>query len=627
MAVFYISSSGGSDANSGTSETTAWATLSKITAITAGDTVYLKRGDTWYEPFPTIPSTAGYQTWISTYGTGANPVVSGYKTVTGAWTNTGGNVWKIDITNAANYTGLQSTNTDVGFLKVDGVIYGYKFSTLGGIVNQWDFYSDAQYLYVYSTSNPAGSTVQFTVDVKLLLIRSYSSIYNIDLQGTGGHGAAAQPTTTKSNLIGMKISEIGGSYLDGYGSGTTRYGNAIQFGGGMDTAEVTGCTISDVYDAAFTSQGSTGTDWKNIWVHHNYITRCTQAFEHWCTNASAGFFNNVIENNICTNTGYGWGYDVRPDKDAAVPILFYEWTVTSSDITFRNNVFFKSRKGLYYSLTYNQSGTFPAISSYSNNIFLQEGQNIISSSYPVESSAAFVTATGKEKKSNFYPVAFDVQSVSDLISLNQAFLSANAAFQKSLLSQIGNNSADIRNSEAKFDRMFTTVDLFWDATNKRLGMGTNTPQSPLHLYISSNTYTQFQAGSMNMSSTNSNTPIYDLNSQGGANILRGRKNTVATFDLTADGKMIIQSTITATGTTGNQTINKPTGTVNIAAAGTSVIVTNNLVTASSIVYCVIRKNDTNSVAIKSVVPAAGSFTINLTTAPAAEISIGFIVFN
>lgn len=87
------------------------------------------------------------------------------------------------------------------------------------------------------------------------------------------------------------------------------------------------------------------------------------------------------------------------------------------------------------------------------------------------------------------------------------------------------------------------------------------------------------------------------------------------------------NTTTTAGTTGNQTINKSSGTVNIAAGGTTVTVTNSLVTATSLVFAVIRTNDANGTSIKSVVPAAGSFVININTAPAAEISIGFFVIN
>ena len=98
------------------------------------------------------------------------------------------------------------------------------------------------------------------------------------------------------------------------------------------------------------------------------------------------------------------------------------------------------------------------------------------------------------------------------------------------------------------------------------------------------------------------------------------------FRVGNSGKITFDSTITAAGTTGDQTINKPSGTVNIAAAGTTVTVTNNLVTTSSIVTAVVRTNDTTAY-IKNVVPSAGSFVITLGAAATAETSIGFIVNN
>ena len=88
----------------------------------------------------------------------------------------------------------------------------------------------------------------------------------------------------------------------------------------------------------------------------------------------------------------------------------------------------------------------------------------------------------------------------------------------------------------------------------------------------------------------------------------------------------VDATITPALTTGDRTINKAAGTVNIAAAGTTVTVTNSLVTANSLVFAVIRTND-GTATIKNVVPAAGSFVINLTAAATAEVSIGFYVVN
>lgn len=98
------------------------------------------------------------------------------------------------------------------------------------------------------------------------------------------------------------------------------------------------------------------------------------------------------------------------------------------------------------------------------------------------------------------------------------------------------------------------------------------------------------------------------------------------FQILNSDKIQLAATNTTVGTTGNQTINKISGTVNIAAAGTTVTVTNNLVTAASIVLCVIRTGDTTAV-IKSVVPGAGSFVITLGAAATAETSVGFLVLN
>lgn len=88
----------------------------------------------------------------------------------------------------------------------------------------------------------------------------------------------------------------------------------------------------------------------------------------------------------------------------------------------------------------------------------------------------------------------------------------------------------------------------------------------------------------------------------------------------------MSGTVTAGGTTGAQTINKPSGTVNFAAGATTLVVTDNLVTTDSIISCVVMANDATAI-IKNVVPASGSFTIRLNAAATAETKVGFIVVN
>ena len=83
---------------------------------------------------------------------------------------------------------------------------------------------------------------------------------------------------------------------------------------------------------------------------------------------------------------------------------------------------------------------------------------------------------------------------------------------------------------------------------------------------------------------------------------------------------------TNTGTVGAVTINKAAGRVNIAAAGTSVVVTNSLVTAASKVFAVVAQADATAY-VRNVVPAAGSFTITLGAAATAQVAIDFFVVN
>lgn len=109
-------------------------------------------------------------------------------------------------------------------------------------------------------------------------------------------------------------------------------------------------------------------------------------------------------------------------------------------------------------------------------------------------------------------------------------------------------------------------------------------------------------------------------------------NTIKSFDVyngstwnSFGDQIIVPATNTAALTTGAQTINKISGTVNIAAGDSSVVITNSKVSASSLVIPFIRTNDATA-RIKNAVPGNGSVTIR-TTPVTAETSIGFLVIN
>jgi hypothetical protein len=133
-----------------------------------------------------------------------------------------------------------------------------------------------------------------------------------------------------------------------------------------------------------------------------------------------------------------------------------------------------------------------------------------------------------------------------------------------------------------------------------LGIRTNNPKAPVH--IGTNPTASANYGTLSLGTpaafdgatsgfftgVAAGTAIaVNLASGGTSDLLNMQVAGVGRFKISSAGKPTFDSTITAGGTTGNQTINKPSGTVNIAAAGTTVTVTNSLVSTSSIVIAVV----------------------------------------
>ena len=96
------------------------------------------------------------------------------------------------------------------------------------------------------------------------------------------------------------------------------------------------------------------------------------------------------------------------------------------------------------------------------------------------------------------------------------------------------------------------------------------------------------------------------------------------FD-TTDG-LIVPKTITAGGTTGAQTINKTAGSVNFAAAATSLVVTNSFVDANSVIIATVATDDTTMKSVAAVA-GAGSFTLYANAATTAETRVNWFVAN
>jgi hypothetical protein len=126
--------------------------------------------------------------------------------------------------------------------------------------------------------------------------------------------------------------------------------------------------------------------------------------------------------------------------------------------------------------------------------------------------------------------------------------------------------------------------------------------------------------------------MFSMPAKTGAETAHITTNKWFTYNPNADwpsysaSKETYDSTITAPGTTGARTINKPTGKVNFAAGATSLVVTNSLCTANSIVLVNQQSLDASMVACNAI-PDAGFFTLIAVGTPAAEVKVGFMVIN
>jgi hypothetical protein len=102
-ATTYYIKAGGNDAAIGTSDATAWATITKVNSFWSagtfapGDRILFNRGDVFYGTITVKESgTSGSPIVIGAYGTGNKPVIEGFTTIS-SWTNEGNNIYSAPL--------------------------------------------------------------------------------------------------------------------------------------------------------------------------------------------------------------------------------------------------------------------------------------------------------------------------------------------------------------------------------------------------------------------------------------------------------------------------------------------------------------------------------------------------
>ena len=359
LQIRYFANSG-DDAADGLTPATAWKSLEKLAKdLPAGGEARLRRGDVFYGRVQ-LKSGLGKdrRTVLTAYGEGAAPEIRAYKIARrdpSVWVPTGtNNLWRIDLGDSRAYEGNRMTaDGNVGFIKVDGEIYGRKFFFCQGkpLTRQWDFADDHRYVTVWSERNPAemAKEIAFAPNFGVVPFRNHIELRGVTVCGTGAHG---------SNGVGADIRisdctfrEIGGSHLGKPGKGTTRYGNGVECWAGSTDVQVSRCTFAEIYDVGFTMQGgSPARSWEDTHVTDCTFYRCTQAYELWADKCRPGIGMRrcSFQRNRCEDTAHGWAYAVRPDRTNATPLLMYHMNTDTCDVLVKDNVFVNSRGFLIF---------------------------------------------------------------------------------------------------------------------------------------------------------------------------------------------------------------------------------------------------------------------------------------
>lgn len=343
---YYVSNKG-NDSNEGTSPETAWKTLAKVnamqSAIKAGDAVLLERGGLFRtDTSVRLKSGVSY----GAYGSGAKPCVYGSlkNYATSVWENVGTNLWRL----------ASGLGTNIGIIVFDhGKATGYWRNTKAELSSNYDYSTEDGYITLYLDKNPslAFSSIEIGGNGYLYQMDSGSHdilIENICFKYIGGH-AVRGSNCSDITVRNLEIGYIGGCILTGYGNGTTRYGNGIEFMTDSQNILVENNWIYQIYDSGVTHQGSGDYHLKGFTVRNNLIEYCGMgSIEYWHT-ADCDISDVTYEGNLLRFAGYGFGGTQRPDKNMTGHIMSNS---TSSGAGYNKATNFVIKNNLFELSTY-----------------------------------------------------------------------------------------------------------------------------------------------------------------------------------------------------------------------------------------------------------------------------------
>lgn len=325
LKVVYVSSSEGDDLNSGKTPDAPLRTIKKAGSFMP-DTIYLKRGDIFYESIKYGRSS------LIGYGKGLNPILSGYKRIIKpSWMKVRDNVWKLNLTED-NFTGYKvegsSYLNNIGCIHEydKDIIHGNRVEHLEQLKEDWDIWqceghgkdlpaSSFDNLYLYLSSDPNNMKLEFSVNIcGANMYEKHPIINGIRFEGFN----TAVNFNMSGDITNCRIDGMGGNLFLTNIYGFVCAGNGIQYWVGryaLDNSLVKGNYITRCYDCGITIQGDGSVSPKNIIITDNLITNCCQGWEDFIHNDDAFYDNCVFNNNVVVFSGEsGWGYPANRFK-------------------------------------------------------------------------------------------------------------------------------------------------------------------------------------------------------------------------------------------------------------------------------------------------------------------------
>jgi parallel beta-helix repeat protein len=166
-AKYYVSSTDGNDANSGTSTATPWKSLAKVNSFSLqpGDEILFRRGDQWIGTITVNSSgNAGSHIVYGAYGEGDKPKIYGSEVITG-WQLHAGNIYKATFNTTTTQIFVNGVKMKLARLTNTG------YNTVNAVTSQTQFSCDA----LNAGLNYTGARVMLRTENWYSIMRSVTS--------------------------------------------------------------------------------------------------------------------------------------------------------------------------------------------------------------------------------------------------------------------------------------------------------------------------------------------------------------------------------------------------------------------------------------------------------------------